>query len=333
MEGDLPFGGELIEVLSEHAEWTGAIERVLAPLSHALLVPDDLLGVARRLVNGWHLGTRLVIDAIPPESDAPPRARAPHSVIHRVAVAPGRFEDFVHRRLGVDFDVACVDDPDELDGVPRGVTREGLYKRGQRRFEKNDRHAVDDRATWVLGGNNDAKVELLLDRLGEARRLQEERSYEVDAADGRRQSAIARRAVLAEIVETEYAQVDVRAVEARLARLNADLEALVRPDSDLARALAAEQDARDSLDALRGRSQAVETTFVEARSEHTRLDALLADLAEAQSGPLPAADAEALRRRFAAVRRALRLDTVDEVATQAATALAKETQEAERSVR
>lgn len=332
-ETALPFGGELIEVRPEHAEWAGAIERVLAPLAQSLLVPDDLLPAVRRLVDGWYLGTRLVIDAVPAESDPPPRSRDARSVVRRVEVATGRFEQYLQRRLGTDFDVACVEGPDALDEVPRGITRAGLYKRGARGYEKNDAHEVDDRAQWMLGGNNDAKVELLMERLGEARLVHEHRNREVDAADARRQAAIERRTVLRDVVATEYAQIDVAAVEARLTRLRADLEALVHPDSDLARALEAEREARASLDGLRGRAQAAETTFVEARAEHARLADLLADLTKDRPAPLTSADAEALRGRFAAVRRSLKLDTVDQVATLVATALSKEAQEAEKAVR
>ncbi|MDN5559807.1 MAG: hypothetical protein L0G23_10290, partial [Ruaniaceae bacterium] len=42
-EQALPFAGELVDIRAEFAQWSGAIERVLAPLATALLVRDDLL--------------------------------------------------------------------------------------------------------------------------------------------------------------------------------------------------------------------------------------------------------------------------------------------------
>ena len=64
-EASLPFAGELIEVLPEFAEWTGAIERVLFPLASALLVRDEHLPEVRRRVEQRHLGARLVFEAVP----------------------------------------------------------------------------------------------------------------------------------------------------------------------------------------------------------------------------------------------------------------------------
>ena len=45
--------------------WTGAIERVLYPLSSALLVRDEHLGAVRRTLEQVTLGARLVFEAVP----------------------------------------------------------------------------------------------------------------------------------------------------------------------------------------------------------------------------------------------------------------------------
>ncbi|MFN3867137.1 MAG: ATP-binding protein, partial [Demequina sp.] len=278
-EAALPFAGELIDVRDEHREWTGAIERVLSPLSTAMLVRADTMAAVRRVVDGRHLGVRLVLEEVPLDVESPPRVPEPSSVVHKIAVADGPFAAYLNRRIGRDFDVACVDDADALAGVTRGVTRAGLFKRSAHRYEKNDRHRVDDRATWVLGGTNDAKVETLQERLANARRESEARGAEVDAADRARQALLDRRRTLEEVAATEFAALDVNRARQAVAALERELEALVRPESDLDRALRAEQDARAHYDALLEVASAAESAHLRAQAERERIVSVLAGVA------------------------------------------------------
>ncbi len=332
-EAALPFAGELIDVRDEHAAWTGAIERVLAPLATALLVREDALGAARRIVNSKNLGVRLVLEAVPHHSDAPMRVADSRSIFHHVHVTQGPFADYLNRRISADFDVACVDHPDELDGVSRGVTIAGLFKRSERRYEKNDRHAVDDRGTWVLGGSNDAKVELLVERLAAARHAHEVANSAVDLADAQRQALLVRRRALEEVAALEYSRIDGASARHALEGLRKELRALVEPDSDLDRALAAERDASEANDVAQHRADEARGVHAEAVAALTRVSSQLADIDAAPSTAIVEADMEVLRARFATVRRSIRLENVDNTAIQVNAALTKEAHSAEAKVR
>lgn len=332
-ETALPFGGELLEVRAEHAEWRGAIERVLSPVATALLVRETMFDAVRRCVNEWHLGVRLVIEAVPPESAPPPRAVDARSIVHRVSVADGSFADYLHRRLGVDFDVACVDDPKGLDSVTRGVTKAGLYKRSAGRYEKNDRRRVDDRSGWVLGGDNEAKMEVLLESLSKAQRNLEAAANALEAATQDRDAEFARRQLFAEIVDTPYTRYDVDAANAVLMRGAAQLESLVKPDSDLKRAMARQDEAKAEYDSLKKVEQAAAEELAEARAQRNHLARLVEGLETMRVAKVSEADAVRLEKRFAAVRRSRKLEDVDYTASQVTQKLAGEGRSAGGRVR
>lgn len=332
-EDALPFAGELIEVRRDHAEWAGAIERVLAPLATALLVQEDMLDAVRRLIDGKHLGVRLTLEAVPRHSDAPPRAADPRSVVHRVDVTDGPFAPYLHRRLGADFDVTCVDAPEELDGVSRGVTRSGLFKRSEHRYEKNDRWEVGDRGRWVLGGSNDAKLDVLLERLAEATRELAAAAARVDSASTVRDEKLARRRVLEDVAGTDFVRIDVDSARVGLGRRRAELDALVRPDSDLDRALAAERDAHDSYDALVAAATEADGIHAEARAGRNHLRSVLSELEDSPAVVIATADLDVLDARFTAIRRSIRLDTIDRTTTEVSQQFATESRAAEARAR
>ncbi|MBR7503690.1 hypothetical protein KCW65_26775, partial [Mycobacterium tuberculosis] len=61
-EKALPFAAELIEVDPAHAQWTGAIERVLRPFALTVLVRQENLGAVRSWVDAHRVRGRLVFE-------------------------------------------------------------------------------------------------------------------------------------------------------------------------------------------------------------------------------------------------------------------------------
>jgi len=232
-EKSLPFGGELIDVVPEYAAWTGAIERVLRPIASALLVRDADLPRVRRYIEGHHLGTRLVIEAIPVETESPAPARAPQSLLHRIRVADGPFAPRLRRRLSEAYDISCVDTPDDLDRVERGVTIGGQVKLGARRYEKNDRYAIDDRARWILGSDNQAKVDHLLERRREIQRDVELALAELEDRRAAADADAARRGVLRRLQTQDWSELDVAAAQAALDARLAELARLTERSGEL----------------------------------------------------------------------------------------------------
>ena len=176
--GDLPFAGELLDVLEDHSEWRGAAERVLRGFALSLLVPHQHYENVARWVNGRRLtyrrndgriaGSRLVYERVP--TRRVPLQRGNELDVLRLAdtidIADGPFRDYLYNELTKRADYACVGSVDDLRRSERAVTREGQV-RSRERHEKDDRSRIDDARTWVLGWVNERKIDALTQQLVE----------------------------------------------------------------------------------------------------------------------------------------------------------------------
>lgn len=323
-ESTIPFAGELISVAPQHADWRGAIERVLAPFATTLLVRDDHLVEARRAAESRTLGVRLVIEVIPHTVDEPRRPRDARSLVHRVSVAEGPFAPYIRRRIATEFDFACVSHPDELDDVERGVTIGGLVKRSSRRYEKDDRFEIGDATRWVLGGDTEARLEALLERRRDAEAAVEKTAAMDARADTERQEALTRRDVFARVVAFTWERVDVAAAATLTAARLGELRALTAGSTSLRDAQdAAERATLRLTDADEHHRRALGDDAI-ARDRLEHITGQIAELEAASVAPIGESLESALEARFRAERRSVSLETVDEVARKVQSALSKE---------
>lgn len=325
-EQALPFAGELVDIRAEFAQWSGAIERVLAPLATALLVRDDLLAQVRRVVDRTHLEVRLVLDAVPLHVEPPTPVSDERSVVHRVRVPEGPFAAYLNGRLGREFDYACVDHPDELDAVERGVTITGLLKRSRRRYEKNDRFRVDDRRRWVLGADNVDKLEHLLEELRAAKDAEAAAEREWQRAQRDRDQLIERRTTFADVARLSWAQLDIDSARRTLAVREEELRMLTAPNSEMADALHAEEAAKREAERLYTEMGRAEHAALTATDAVGRLENTIADLRAGSATEIDGADARELERRFREVRRAIALGNIDAISAQVIRRLGDEVQ-------
>ncbi|TFB72742.1 hypothetical protein E3O06_10580 [Cryobacterium glaciale] len=330
-EAALPFAGELIEVLPEFSAWSGAIERVLYPLANALLVRDDYLPEVRRRVESRNLGARLVFEAVPTLADAPKAARTGRSLLHRIRVSDGPFHDWLQTRTAQEFDYACVDHPDELDEVEKGVTIGGQVKKGARRYEKNDRHRVDDRSQWILGADNEAKIDLLLERRRQADQRHREADNRLKQAQHVRDSATRRRTVLERVLGQDWSELDRIAADELVRARRRQLEALTTGNHELQGAIAVETDAR-------ARQHAAEATARARALEVSQGGAILRELGQLidnigrrvqsrntdEEAALSDADTNLLETRYRSERRKIDRKNIEEVGRKVSEALNRE---------
>lgn len=313
-ESALPFAGELISVVSEHAEWRGAIERVLAPFAPTLLVPDEHLASARRAADARHLGVRLVMEAVPASVEEPRRPRDPRSLVHRIAVAEGWAAGYVRRRIAAEYDYACVGHPDELDDVERGVTMTGLVKRAARRYEKDDRSEVTDATRWVLGSDTEARLEALLALRREAEAAQQKTADAVSRASVERDALLARRSVFRRVANITWDRVDVASATRVVESRRAELHKLTSGSATLREAQEAQERAAKQLTmAERGVNNANGAEAI-ARDTIEKVQRSIEELEATAVEPVTAALAEELGTRFRAERRSVSLENVDAVA-------------------
>lgn len=332
-EAALPFAGELIEVLPEFSEWSGAIERVLFPLASALLVRDEYLPEVRRWVESRNLGARLVFEAVPAVADPPRAARSQRSLLHRIRVSEGPFAEWLRARAAAEFDYACVEHPDELGGVDRGVTIGGQIKKSARRYEKNDRYRIDDRSRWILGADNEAKVDLLLARRLDADRRHGEADARLKQAQIERDAQTRRRAVLERALTMDWTELD-RVAATELVRVRTgQLAALTTGNAKLQDAIEAENEAKASY------RKADATAFEKAGVLRdctvglAELGVLIAELTgKAIHGAVSETDAVELGKRYRAVQRKIDRRNVGDVGRKVADTLHRESSAAQARV-
>jgi uncharacterized protein YPO0396 len=335
-ESALPFAGELIEVVPEFANWSGAIERVVFPLASALLVRDAHLPEVRRRVEARNLGARLVFEAVATVADQPRAARTTRSLLHRIRVSDGPFHDWLQARIAAEFDFACVDSPDELDRVDRGVTIGGQVKKSARRYEKNDRHRIDDRSQWILGADNEAKIELLLARRQDAERSRSEAGVRLSQADAAKTAAIRLRTVLERVLSQEWAELDRAAAEELVRARGRQLEALTTGNTELQDALGLEKVARQSHREADARARQTELHLSQVNATLAVVDSLIAELRarfEDQSVVVGDADAAALETRYRSVQRKIDRGNIGEVGRKVSESLHKESSAAQTLLR
>jgi uncharacterized protein YPO0396 len=325
-EQSLPFAGELIEVRSEFTAWAGAIERVLHPLSSALLVREKYLVGVRREVDVMHLGARLVFEVVDGRPGEVLAAQSARSLLNRVEVGAGSFRGWLTARLSAEFDYECVDSPDELDSSDRAVTIAGQIKKSARRYEKNDRFAIGDRRQWILGADNDAKVELLIHKRQETAAAIAQSEVLLTAAQNERDSLVRRRTAFESLVELGWSQLDRAEAEAEVRRRRENLALMTAENIDLQQALTA-------LESAQGADRMADRALTEAHSavsifarDLADIDQTIASVTTQLTGfpGLSYADQRELEARYRAIQRHIPRGEVARVSVRVQTGLNRE---------
>lgn len=160
---EMPFVGELLEVKPEEAAWEGAIERLLHGFGLSLLVPEVHYGEVADWMEHHRLSVRLVYYSVADGGKADDFDSLPDDAACRKLsircespLAPWLTQELAHR-----YAHHCTENLRDFRRADYAITRAGQVKTGGRRNEKDDRHAIDDRRTYVLGFSNLRKVEAL----------------------------------------------------------------------------------------------------------------------------------------------------------------------------
>ncbi len=160
-ESSVPFVGELVGVKEEALAWEGAAERLLRSFGLSLLVADRYYPVVAAWVDKTNLRGRLVyFRAREQRGQAPELHR--NSLVKKLTVKPdSSFYGWLNRELSRRFDMACCATHEQFRQEPRAITQSGQIKAPGERHEKDDRYRIDDRARYILGWENAAKIDTL----------------------------------------------------------------------------------------------------------------------------------------------------------------------------
>jgi len=165
--GELPFIGELIQVVPDEVKWTGPIERLLRSFSLTVVVPKKLAEEAEAFLEVNHLGDRLCF--ICPESDRKNPKLHDDSVVAKLSLRPEMEkvrQTWLRSELAERFPHICRGErDDEFKKSPFALTLEGLVKSDGILREKDDSRFMDDATSWVLGWDVSPKQRTLDDSL------------------------------------------------------------------------------------------------------------------------------------------------------------------------
>ena len=302
----LPFAAELLRVREDDAEWRPAIEAVLRPLATLVLVaPAHRAAVASAVAAGPGLRYRVV----GVRNDAP-RSTDSASLVHKVDVKDAPMSGWLHRRLSEQYDYLCVDDASGLDLHERAMTREGLVKHGPEEIEQPQQPGVED---WTLGWDADDRLDQLLELARETQARLAEADAAVADAVAEQREAVRRQLTLRHVARREWREVDIETAEADLTDAQASFDRLLDGTMDLLQASQDVAAAETRLDQARAAAAVAADTLAEARAHRRSLERVVAELGDAPTNAIPLAHRTELEKRYAAVRKTVTHEVIDDV--------------------
>ncbi|MEO7851312.1 MAG: SbcC/MukB-like Walker B domain-containing protein [Rubrivivax sp.] len=302
---DMPFAGELIQVRDDERDWEGAAERLLRGFGLALLVPDAHYKSVAEWVDRSHLRGRLVYFHVRSRksSDLPDLHR--DSLVRKLALKPDSAHyDWLERELAHRFDVVCCATQEQFRREMRAITRAGQIKDPSGRHEKDDRHRIDDRARYVLGWSNSAKIAALQDKRRQLELRLGEVGSRIAAIQTERQGLTNRLDALSKLEEftafeeLDWASVatDIAALQDERRRLESASDVLRQLNEELRQLQTALKRGDDELQDARDRRAKLAQRRTDAQQLRQQTEALLhgAPVDAALSATLEAMRAEAL---------------------------------------
>ncbi|GAC1374792.1 MAG: ATP-binding protein [Pseudarthrobacter sp.] len=336
-EERMPFGGELMDLAEGQEQWRPAAERALRNLATTLLVPGEHFAAVTRYLNDNKVrGALRAVDVSKPLTGgalAVEDVRDGDLLTKLDILASGAVADageWIRERIALDFAYPCVEDPDELAKLDKGLSLGGVVKRNRHTVEKDDRFT--SRQDYVLGFDNAAKLELVAAQVED---LQQELAKAAELAQSREEShqGMSRQLdALRRIAEDHRLWEQVSAAVAA--------EELTRIEQRLKDALAAQADLeplRANIETARQKHQASTEAAAVLQSEYKALDRQLStadsllEAARARLAQAPPSDATvtALEPYFTDFGEVSEMHELDNLANRVRTALLGELHTAE----
>ncbi len=275
-EERMPFAGELIDLAEGEDQWRPAAERALRNLATTLLVPGEHFAAVTRFLNDNTIrGALRAVDiskplaggalAVEDVSDGDLLTKLDILTSGAKGESLAQASEWVRERIALDFAYPCVETPEELAGLDKGLSLGGVVKRNRHTVEKDDRFT--GRQDYVLGFDNAAKQELLAAKVEE---LENELAKAAELAQSREDShqGMARQLeALRRVAEDErsWEQVSAAVAADELARIEQRLKDALAAQADL-------EPLRGSIEAVREKHQSSTGSAAVLQSEYKALD-------------------------------------------------------------
>ena len=288
--GELPFVGELIQVVPDEDKWTGPIERLLRSFSLTVVLSPKLAKQAESYLEENHLGERLAF--VCPQPDPKEPKLHDDSVVAKLAIRSELEEIrqvWLRSALAERFPHLCKDKRDASFAKCKfALTIDGLVKHDGVLREKDDFFFLEDAANWVIGWDVDPKQKNLDDALAKWRDEVDQAGRAVREAESERQSYRVKLRAGAQLqaCANEFSDIDHVGLGTRIADLEEE-ERVIVGGSDVLKKLKEDRDSAEQKleEAQKTRDEVLQRIGgVEARAERndSRISSLKALLKESK---------------------------------------------------
>lgn len=285
---ELPFIGELIQVVPDENKWTGPIEQLMRSTSLTIIVPSKLSDNAEAYLEKNHLGEKVSI--VCPQSVSKETKFDEDSVVAKLAFRPeiqkSRLK-WLRSYLYEKFPHLCFDDRNkDYDNAENALTIAGLVKTNGMFFEKDDTFFLEDASNWVTGWDISPKQKTLDDSLAKWREEVDRAGRSIREAEVERQSLRAKLRAGAQLqaCANEFSDIDGLGLSSRISELEEEERVIVGGSDVLKRLKDDHSEAQQELENAQNKRDEILQRIggVEARTERNdaRLVALESLLAQ-----------------------------------------------------
>lgn len=164
-EKQIPFVGELVQVLASERVWESSIEKVLHNFALRLIVPDKFYNQVNEYVNDNNIRGRIIYHRYKKENFLNEFVSdVENSIYSKIEIKrDSDYADWIEHQIKKGYDYVCTDKI-SLQTYSKAVTQQGLIKNDSR-HEKDDRPNVLSKDNYVLGWDNNEKIKLTKDAL------------------------------------------------------------------------------------------------------------------------------------------------------------------------
>jgi len=269
----LPYVCELMDLQTEFTPWRKAVEKVLRATGLVLLVPDRHHAAALRYINDHNMRGLVRIEHVP-VGGGPDRQARVGTLAECLKLVDSRNEcaRAAAYLIAQNGDYMRVEGPDEFAQHRRAVTVEGLRKESERRAVKDDRKEIPA-SQYIYQGNIEDKISALRGELLYATQEFEARDQAMDelhnkiAALGLDRDGWAKLSTQFE----QFSDIDTDGAEAKMQRLQEQLDAFEAANPDLAKLQQQADDYLEQSNALSGRISAFGQQEKQHDGRRTRL--------------------------------------------------------------
>ena len=228
---ELPFIGELIQVVPDENKWSGSIERLMRSISLTIIVPSKLLEKAEAYLEDNHLGEKISI--VCPQSVSKETRFDEDSAVAKLAfrteLEKSRLR-WLRAYLYEKFPHLCfAQRGKKYDSIANALTLEGLVKTEGMIIEKDDTFFLEDASNWVTGWDVSPKQKTLDDSLTKWREEVDRAGRAIREAEVERQSLRAklRSGAQLQACANEFSDIDGLGLSSRIAELEEEERVIV----------------------------------------------------------------------------------------------------------